>query len=471
MSAPEAQQERTLAFLRKRYDGMGLALRPMADERSLLVSLPISPAPFESPAGPITIERVVFSTIDAGRIKCLRPRALFGLPILDVRDATDANGIEAILRRAWRDRIHQLTEAHRWLEGLFIETEWAPGEAALAFPLPGESPDARIHLNDRHEAVLPSCGPLSGLSLADREERVVRLDRTIESGADLECHLAAKLDSLRRTAQKREVEDRARGLRNRDDEAGPTAPGLPPSRVHTARASRHRPRVLLVGTKLLEDGDLRDALGRQGFRLATARSETEALMRLARTTPDLVVSEYALGRSDGASLVAATRAVAGIEGIPVVLLDEARHEARREAARAVGAAGYIVGPRDANRFVARLGKLVAAPGQRRFTRYAGRFDARLFGVPAPCIATEVGRGGVFLATDVQVDLNTAMRCEIALPELGRQVGFDGEVLYRAESQGAIPGLGLRFENIAAEDEEALIKWLDRRERERNATGR
>ena len=28
-----------------------------------------------------------------------------------------------------------------------------------------------------------------------------------------------------------------------------------------------------------------------------------------------------------------------------------------------------------------------------------------------------------------------MHCEIALPELGRQVGFDGEVLYRAESQG------------------------------------
>ncbi len=90
---------------------------------------------------------------------------------------------------------------------------------------------------------------------------------------------------------------------------------------------------------------------------------------------------------------------------------------------------------------------------------------------APCIATEVGRGGVFLATDVEADLNTAMHCEIALPELGRQVGFDGEVLYRAESQGALPGLGLRFADISADDEEALIAWLERRERERNATGR
>ena len=470
MPATGPQQDRTLAFLRKRYGDMGLAVRAMPDERSLLVSLPVGAAPFESPAGPIAVERIVFATIDAGRIKCLRPRALFGLPILDVRDASDPSGIEAVIRRAWRERVRELGEARRWLATLSIEAEWAPDEATLAFPLPGETPDARIHLNDRTEAVLPSSGPLSGLALAERAERVVGLDRAIDSGADLECHLAAHIDDLRRKAQKREAADRAQGLRDREDDAPPRARSLPPNRSQTAPASRHRPRVLLVGNQLLEDGDLRDALERQGFRLATARSETEALMRLARTSPDLVVSEYALGRSDGASLVAATRSISGIEGIPVVLLDDARHEARREAARAVGAAGYVIGPRDANRFVARLGKLIATPGQRRFTRYAGRFDARLFGIAAPCIATEVGRGGVFLATDVQVDLNTAMRCEIALPELGRQVGFDGEVLYRAESQGAVPGLGLRFANITPEDEEALIAWLDRRERDRSATG-
>lgn len=471
MSAAETQQARTLAYLRQRYGGMGLPVRPMPDERSLLVSLPMGPAPFESPAGPQTIERVVFATIDAGRIKCLRPAALFGLPILDVRDATDARGIEAVIRRAWRERIDQLRDTRRWLDGLGLESGWASDLAFLSFPLPGESPEARVFLNDRHEAVVPGCGPLSGLPLAGREERVVRLDRGLESGADLEGHLAAHIDGLRRTARKREASDRTRGLRQGGEPPGPGRREGGPPRVRTVPANRHRPRVLLVGTKLLEDADLRAALGRQGFRLATARSETEALMRLTRTTPDLVVSEYALGRSDGASLVASTRAVAGIEGIPVVLLDEARHEARREAARAVGAAGYIVGPRDPDRFVARLGKLVTAPGRRRFTRYAGRFDAHLFGVTAPCIATEVGRGGVFLATDVEADLNTAMHCEIALPELGRQVGFDGEVLYRAESQGALPGLGLRFADISADDEEALIAWLERRERERNATGR
>jgi len=382
MSASEPQPERAMAHLQERYGAMGLPVRAMADERSLLVSLPVGPAPFESPAGPLVVERLVFVTIDAGRIKCLRPAALFGLPILDVRDAADAVGIEAVIRRAWRERVEGLRDARQWLEGLSLETSWRRGEACLPFPLPGESPDARVYLNDRHEAVLPGSGPLSGLALADRDERVVRLDRTLESGADLECHLAAHIDALRRSAQKREAEDQARGLeRAPSPDAGTDEAGS--RTVQPVPARRHRPRVLLVGTKLLEDGELREAQERQGFRLATARSETEALMRLTRTTPDLVVSEYALGRSDGASLVASTRAVAGIEGIPVVLLDQVRHEARREAARAVGTAGYIVGPRDPNRFVTRLGKLVTAPGKRRFTRYAGRFDARLFGVTAP----------------------------------------------------------------------------------------
>ncbi|GEM_PF-1229156 len=466
MSAADPQLDRTLTFLRARYAEMGLPVRAMPDGRCLLVSLPVGPAPFESPAGPLVIERIVFTTIDAGRIKCLRPRPFFGLPIIDVRDARDATGIEAAIRRAWRERVRGLRDVERWLSGMFIESELVEGGSTLAFQLPGESPDARVHLNERQTAILPSRGPLEGLPLDAPGERLAPLDRALDSGADLECHLSARLDALRRAGQKREAARRTQVALDAEEEPAPTRDALPAPAPRAAAPIRHRPRVLLVGSQLLEDGDLREALGQQGFRIATARSEPEALMRLARTTPDLVVSEYALGRSDGATLVAATRSVAGIEGVPVVLLDDAKHEARRAAARAVGAAGYIVGPRDPRRFVARLGQLVASPGKRRFTRYAGRFDARLQGLTAPCIATEVGRGGVFLATDADVALHTAMRCEVALPEVGRELGFEGEVLYRAEAQGALPGIGLRFRDISADDEEALIAYLAAREQGR-----
>lgn len=150
----------------------------------------------------------------------------------------------------------------------------------------------------------------------------------------------------------------------------------------------------------------------------------------------------------------------GIERIPVVLLDESHHESRRTAARTVGAAGYMVNPDDLERFVARLRPVIEAPGDRRFTRYPQRLAARLQGYEGPCLATEVGRGGIFLATDLHAAHHTAMKFEIKLPELGRALRFDGEVLYSKETRGNHHrGLGLRFLDISAEDEASLIEYL------------
>ncbi len=83
------------------------------------------------------------------------------------------------------------------------------------------------------------------------------------------------------------------------------------------------------------------------------RVQQHLLERFTGMTLDLVLSEFAPDRSDGATLVQSTRALAGIEGIPVVLLDESAHESRRAVARAAGAAGYVILPPDMNRFVTR----------------------------------------------------------------------------------------------------------------------
>ena len=116
------------------------------------------------------------------------------------------------------------------------------------------------------------------------------------------------------------------------------------------------------------------------------------------------------------------------------------------------------------RFVARLRKLIEKPGDRRYTRYAQRLDARLRGLQEPCLATEVGRGGVFIATEADIEPQSALLCALALPELGRELRFEGQVLYRADAQGLLPGLGIRFAAISAEDEASLIAYLTRLER-------
>ncbi len=223
--------------------------------------------------------------------------------------------------------------------------------------------------------------------------------------------------------------------------------------------------MLLVGAQIIENSALREELTRQGYRVVTARSETEALMRLSGMTPDLVISQYALGRSDGATFVQAIRGLPGIVRIPVVLLDTLHHKTRQDAARAVGAAGYVIEPIEPSRFVTKLAKIAASPGDRRFVRYSGRLAARVAGQSRPCLATEFGRGGFFITSAESIDERAEARFEIALPELGRRLAFVGEVLYRSELQGVDrQGIGVRIREISPEHEAALIEYVALRAR-------
>jgi len=454
MATAEPLLERMQKRQYARFRRMGLSTRPMPGGRSLLVSLPLGPAPFESIQGPLAIERIVFSTVGPNQIKCLRPRPVFGLPLLDIRRCADAAAIESTIRQAWRDRTRELRESGRLLHRLGLDVGAIAGGSVLAFPLPGESPDTRVLMQRIGEAILPSTGPLSGISLETPADRVLEVSQSLDSGADLDCLIGARIQELRQRVRAVESQTRERQQKR----ASPISSAGDP--ILTNSGNRHQPRVLLVGSRILEDAALRRELARQGFLAATARSETEALVRLARMTPDLVISQYALGRSDGATLVQATRALPGIERIPVVLLDESHHASRRDAARIVGASGYMTDPTDTNRFVTRLRSVIQSPGNRRFTRYSQRLVARIEGIEIRCLATEVGRGGIFIATDEEIEQNAAMHCEVTLPELGRALRFGGEVLYRNESQGSqLKGFGVRFSEISPEDESSLIEYL------------
>lgn len=463
-------QQRQLA----RFERIGLSARPMSDGRCLLVALPVGPAPFEGLGGPFSVKRILFSTVGDQTIKCLRPRPLFSLPLIDLRQCADATAIEWTIRQAWRSEMRRLRDTQETLAGLGLDVQSDETGTALAFPLPGEAPDARILVQRPGEFILPSTGPLAGLALASREERVLAPNETVRSGADLGCQIGGRVSELESIARDRALAGPAHPAPHKPAEVplhpstvfpaaaskrSRSSASTAPPRAHRTRAS-HQPKVLVVGSGLVGDADLRTALAEQGYRVATSHSEAEALMRLASMSPDLVISQYALGRSDGASLVASMNGLVGIERIPVVLLDEGNSDGRREAARAVGAAGYLVSPPSADRFVARLAQLVEAPTKRRFTRYPRRLSAHLEGLPDASLVTEVGRGGVFIRTPDRFEPESAMQCEMTIPELGRSLRFEGQVLYTGGDQGENrQGLGLRFFDISAEDEAALIEYL------------
>jgi CheY-like chemotaxis protein len=469
MSASEPQLDRVQQRQQARFERMGLACRVMPGGRALLVSLPIGAAPFESLSGPISFERILFSTVGPDQIKCLRPRPVFGLPLLDVRRCADAAAVETMIRQAWRDRTRELRDTARTLTNLGIEVGAIEGGSVLAFSLAGESRDHPILMQRLDEAILPSAGPLSGLCLSGPDERVVDVSGKLDSAADLELLLGSRIEELVRSASARRASARQPRPEPRSGPLLSPLLGVGSDAAITpdpqTSSPTRQPKVLLVGAQIIENTDLRDELTRQGYRLATARSEPEALMRLAGMTPDLVISQYALGRSDGATFAQAIRSLPGIVRIPIVLLDSLHHQSRQDAARAVGAAGYVIEPVEPTRFVSKLARVVASPGDRRFVRYAGRLAARLADRNRACLATEIGRGGFFLATSDPIDDQTEMRCVITLPELRRSLDFVGDVLYRTELQGVErQGIGVRIREISPEDEAALIEYVALRAR-------
>ncbi len=461
MSASEPQLDRVQNRQLARFERMGLRCRVMPGGRTLLVSLPVAGGPFESIADSLTIDRLLFSTVGADVIKCLRPQPFFSLPLLDIRRCADAAAIEAVVRQAWRDRTRELRDTGRTLGGLGIEVEAVAGGSLLAFALAGEPSDRPVLLHRLDEAILPTTGALSGHRLEGVAERVIDLSGGLDSAADVGLLLASRVNELARVAAGREQAKRFVEARPAPTASAPgLAFGVPSPPQAESRPHAREPKVLIVGAQLVENAALRDELRQRGYRLATARSETEALMRLAAMTPDLVISQYALGRSDGATFVQAIRALPGIVRSPVVLLDSTHNPSRESAARAVGASGYVIEPFDTTRFVTKLARVVASPGDRRFVRYSDRLVARISGQTRPSLATEIGRGGCFIAMMDSTLEGEEARCEIKLPELHRNLSFVGDVLYRSDQQGVDrQGIGVRIREISSEDEAALIAYV------------
>ncbi len=433
----------------QRLEAMGIRARLMKGGRCALASMRLGPQPFETAAGRVRIANVVFATVGPDRIKCLRPRALFQLPLVRILDCRDAVSIEARIRLAFQQHVERLRQTHEWLEELGAEVSLIEERSVATFALAGETDSVRVSCIEPRALILPGTGPLSGVALQRAEDRVLAVDRSMDSAVDLEIAVSTRMDELRRMDERMGEQRRRAVMRE-----GPVRPR--PSRSGKA----HCHRLLLVGPRLAEERACLESLRLRGYRVETARTHAAALKHLEELSPELVMVEMSLGREEGIELIPALREVAGVEEIPVVLVDDHRRAARREAARRAGAAGYLVHPIDVARIAKRLERMVGEPRRRRYTRYDHRLTVRVEAREMPWLATAVGRGGMFITTDEDLPTHSVHQCDLTLPELGRDVQVDAEVLYRVSGAGRTRrGVGVRFREFSDGAEALLIRYL------------
>jgi two-component system chemotaxis response regulator CheY len=444
MATPDPQSD-ARNFLR-RLTEMSVKARLMDGGRCVLASMRLQPISFDTPSGPTSIDQVIFSSVGRDRIKCLKPRALFQLPMIRIADCRDSISIEARIRLAWRKHIEELAEASKWLRGIGTDVMELEERSLIGFRIEGE-PDMRITLLDRRHMILPSHGRLSGISLQRAEDRSIPIDRMARTSAELGISVSTRIEELVRM-DRRLREDERRAAMNTD-----------PDRSSESMPARQI-RLLLVGPRLAREQHCIESLRMRHYKVDTALDERDGLAVFDHSSPELVLADMKMNRDEGTSFVLALRRVTGIEEIPVVLVDETRRDSRRDSARQVGAAGYLVYPIDVQRITARLNELVTEPRRRRYTRYSRRLPVQLSGSTEPCIVTSLGRGGMFVATDDSIETHTLRECRLSLPELDDQVTCETEVIYQRERVGtARGGVGVRFHSFAGGDEYLLLDYL------------
>ncbi len=434
--------------LLSRLNAMGIQAELVPGGRSVLARLRLQSKTFVGLDESIEIDHVLFATIGPDKIKCLQPRALFQLPQIRIADCRDVTTIEARIHLTWKQHVRELDSTRQWLRRIGTLCESAEQGSVLQLPI--DPPTVKATLADRARAILPSAGPLAGVPLQRLEDRAPRIDRTTRTALELQMALSTRMEELARIERRLEEERRL----NIGE-----APAAEP-RFTTTLNTRRRMPVLMVGPKLAADRSTIESLRLRGYEVHVAHSEQEGIALYDRVSPELALCDARLGRSEGSDFVLSLRQVYGVEEIPVVIVDTARHEGRREVAQRVGAAGYLVHPVDVRRIEQRIEHLIREPRRRRFTRYESRLPIQLGGTSQGSMATALGRGGLFLTTANPLPLDSLHDCRMTLPELGRSISFEAQVLYHREASGTIaPGMGVRFQAFDSGHEPVLLQYL------------
>ena len=444
MSEGEDRRHETLV---RRLRGMGLDVAPLPGGRCAVVRLPLRRGALPTADGVRLVREIRLATVGAGRVKCLEPTWLFQLPLVSVSGCDDADALEERIRDTWSARLRDLAHADSELAKSGAATELESAGGVLALPLDLVDGQTRARMIEPGEVVLPGHGPLSGLALGDPGDRSFALERGAASAIELEIAITGRLEALAAAETRRRSAERERAAR--EPETAPSLATAPP-----------RPQVLLVGGRLSADKSLVEGLRLRDYDVVGAATSADALRAFSCHSFELLLVDAHLGREEGVELIPAVRALAGVEQLPVVLIDERPRDARRQLARKLGAAGYLAHPVDLAQVERGLERLVRSPARRRFSRFERSLAVRGSAATGTGHTRSLGRLGMFVCTERESHPGAIEAYEVALPELGATIQLEAQTLYERPTQAAaLGGRGVRFRSFAAGAEELWIRYL------------
>jgi DNA-binding response OmpR family regulator len=423
---------------------MGLELEnPGADETSVSGRLPLSPVPFETLEEPLLAQAARFYSLGHNRLKFFDPLPFFRLPPIEVARCQTREEIEAALRREWAAHRRRLEAARAWLADLGAPAGVGERGTRLELPLSGITGAAAEVLSQK-AILLPSAGPLREVRAPELSERLHRPLAGLEHSVELELGISQAMERLRQRCA-------AARLPQPGEASKPEGvPGrcIPPALVVVADAAE----------LALAESELRE----RGLRVEATRDPRRALEALQTQSFAAALIDARLSRTDGVELGVRLSEAAGMERLPVLILDDRPSDRVREAAKAAGAAGYVIRPISWGQMADTLLDLVDHWSRRRFRRFASRLGLVVESDPSePAeVAQEVSRGGMKLCSRRELAPGSLERYRIRLPPPHEPVLVEGEVIWRrAEPASALVHAGIRFFRFLKESEQRWIELM------------
>ena len=113
-------------------------------------------------------------------------------------------------------------------------------------------------------------------------------------------------------------------------------------------------KILVVDDEINMQVVLRAMLKKEGYEVLTVANGQEALISIAASAPDLLLTDINMPRMNGFELVKEVRVSLGLTGLPIIILTTETSDKSQELAFNLGADDYIKKPFNSYILLARV---------------------------------------------------------------------------------------------------------------------
>ncbi len=227
------------------------------------------------------------------------------------------------------------------------------------------------------------------------------------------------------------------------------------------------PKILLVDdTKLFLELE-KSFLKFSPVRVLTAGNGIEALEIVRKELPDLIYMDLHMPQMDGALCCAVLKGDAALRMIPVIMVTSAGKEEDVRLCREAGCDDFLTKPVNRRVFLEK-GRRFLDRIDRREVRISCRtlVKFRAHNVHFSGLSSDISSGGIFVATDFEIEPKTPVELAFELPETGCLLEeIKGKVAWQNSGKNILkpslpPGFGVEFTNLTKEAAETIKSFVD-----------